>query len=109
MRILRDGDVPIGLARHPVGHEADSVNRIGWKSKTNGELLHDAVSAGYDVLLILDKAMPSQQSFARFDIAVILLHPRNNMKKLNDLVPLAPGLLSTVEAASKGQLTVIRD
>ena len=48
--------------------------------------LHDATVAGYDVLLILDNAMPSQQSFARFAIAVILLHPRNNMKKLNDLV-----------------------
>lgn len=40
---------------------------------------------------------------------VILLHPRNNMKKLNDLMPLVPRSISTVETAPKGQLTVIRD
>lgn len=105
MNVLLDEDVPVGLAQYLTGHRVDSVNFIGWKGTKNGDLLTRAVDAGYGVLLVVDKRMPDQQNLLRFDIAVVLLHPYNERKKLGDLLPLVPALLEALDSAPKRQVT----
>lgn len=39
MRILLDEDVPISYRRELRGHEVVTVEYMGWKGRTNGEIL----------------------------------------------------------------------
>ncbi len=51
MRVLIDEDLPIGLTRYLSPHTAQHVAQLGWKGKSNGELLSAAVAAGRRVAL----------------------------------------------------------
>lgn len=108
MRILLDEDVPVGLMQYLAGHQVDSVNFVGWKGARNGDLLNLAVKAGYAVLVVIDKHLPSQQNLSKFDIAVVLLHPYNERKTLPDLLPLVPELLRVIESVPRRQVTAVR-
>ncbi len=48
MRVLIDEDLPIGLAKYLSPHVAEHVAQLGWKGKSNGDLLSAAVAAGFD-------------------------------------------------------------
>jgi len=50
--------------------------------------------------------MRHQQQLARFDVAVIVLHPR--LKVIDQLVELVPAALSAISTAPRGQATIIR-
>lgn len=56
MKILLDENVPVDIlpGLRAAGHEAESVNFLGWKGLKNGELLAQA-QAGYDLFLTRDK------------------------------------------------------
>ena len=60
MRILLDENVPVDVL--PVlrarGHEAESVNFLGWKGLKNGDLLA-RVQADYDLFVTRDKDFDS--------------------------------------------------
>lgn len=56
MKILLDENVPVDLLPflRAAGHEAESVNFLGWKGVKNGELLGRA-RVGYELFLTRDK------------------------------------------------------
>ena len=62
MRILLDENVPVEVlpVLRQAGHEADSVNFIGWKGIQNGELIARAQQQ-YELLLTRDKDFEAEQ------------------------------------------------
>jgi hypothetical protein len=69
--------MPRELAAELKGHEVRTVAQMGWKGLANGDLLAEA-SKKVDVLLTMDKAMPTEQDISRYRIAVILVRAMSN-------------------------------
>ena len=61
MRILLDECLPARLGRELVGHEAATAPKMGWAGLKNGALLGQAVAAGFEVFVAVDKNLPTQQ------------------------------------------------
>lgn len=96
MKLLLDEQVPARLAREfPENYEVHTVQRMGWASTKNGELLKLATAEGFVALLSADKNMEYQQSSTNLQIAVIVLAPIRN--RLVDLVPLVPSVIALLE------------
>ena len=50
---------------------------MGWQRLVNGQLLNKA-DGRFDVLVTMDKAMPSQQILARYSIALGIIKAQSN-------------------------------
>jgi hypothetical protein len=77
---------------------------MGWTSVKNGELLALA-SSHFDVFVTVDRNLSFQQNLALLPIAVIVLRARTN--RLGDLRPFVPRLVSAMEAAKQGTVTIV--
>ncbi len=77
---------------------------MGWQRLKNGELLACA-QADFDVLITMDKSIPSQQYLARYNIALLILRARSN--RLSDLLPLLPQMLAAVPGMLPGTAVII--
>ncbi|MBM4063391.1 MAG: hypothetical protein FJ265_20170 [Planctomycetes bacterium] len=73
MRILFDQGVPVPLRGLLEGHAVETAFERSWSTRTNGELLHAAEAAGFEVLLTTDKRLRFQQSLAGRRLAVLIL------------------------------------
>jgi hypothetical protein len=100
-RVLLDERLPRHLKRSLAGHEVRTVPEAGWASKENGELLALAVDK-YDVFVTVDRNLTFQQNVEKLQIAVVVLVARGN--RLEDLMPLVPGLQRAVETIKSGQI-----
>ena len=87
------------------GVEADSVFDKGWSGLKNGALLAVAEKE-YDVFLTADQGLPSQQHLPRFNLSVVVLAARTN--RLEDLIPLVPGVLDECRRLGAGEAAVVR-
>ena len=103
MRILLDENLNWRLRRDLPGHQVESVPLIGWAATKNGELLHKATEAGFDVLITMDKNLAHQQNIARQALAVIALRAPTN--RLKDARPLMKQVLATLAQIKPGTLT----
>ena len=93
MKLLLDEQIPARFAQEfPEDYD---VQKMGWASTRNGELLKLAAAEGFVALLSADKNMEYQQSSTELAIAVIVLAPR--MNRLDDLIPLVPSVISLLE------------
>ena len=54
MRILLGENLDWRLGRALVGHEVESVQRLGWAGIQNGVLLKKAEETGFEVLITTD-------------------------------------------------------
>jgi predicted nuclease of predicted toxin-antitoxin system len=72
VRVLLDEQLPRELAAELTGHEVRTVGQLGWKGLGNGELLTRAATR-FDVLVTMDKAMPSEQDVSRYRVALLVL------------------------------------
>lgn len=96
MKLLLDEQVPARLAREfPDGYDIHTVQKMGWASTRNGELLKLAAAEGFVALLSADKNMQYQQSSKELAIAVVVLAP--TMNRLSDLIPLVPSVITLLE------------
>lgn len=93
------------LAKEIGGHTVRSVQKAGWASSKNGELLRRA-QADFDVLITTDRSLAFQQNLADFDIAVIVLVAKSN--NIHDLLPFVPRLLDAIPQAEPGTPIVLR-
>ncbi len=103
MKILLDECLDRRPARELVDHSVITVPRRGWGIK-NGELLAMAQKE-FDVFVTVDRKISTQQDLTKFEIAVLLIRARTN--RLEDIRPLVPDLLKTLERANKGALTTV--
>lgn len=104
MKILYDNGVPNPLARSLAGHDVSFARRIGWHELRNGELLHYAEAAGFDVLVTTDKNMRFQQNLSARKISVVVLgnpqwpNVRNHLEKIAHAIDnVSPGSLVNVD------------
>ena len=73
MRILLDNNVPRLLTSNLTDHKADTAFQRDWHTLTNGELLDQAESDGYQLLITADQRIPYQQNLSRQSIAVLII------------------------------------
>ena len=102
--MLLDECVDWRLGRELAPHEVKTARQMGWTTLKNGELL-DLASAHFDVFVTVDRNLSFQQDIVSFPIAVVVLHARTN--RLADLSPLAPSLISAIEARQPGTVKFI--
>ena len=57
MRILLDENLDWRLGRGLLGHEVETVQRLGWAGIQNGVLLKKAEETGFEVLITMDSNM----------------------------------------------------
>lgn len=106
MRVLLDESVPRNLAALLIGHIVLSVQQMGWSGLANGELLHRAAADGFSVLVTMDRSMEYQQNIARAGLGVVVLVARSN--KVEDVLPLAPGVITALATLRAGQVIHVR-
>jgi len=104
LRVLLDECVDVRLTASFATVDVRTVADQGWLGISNGQLLALA-AAEFDVFVTVDRNLPFQQHLPKFDIAEILLRAKTN--RLDDLVSLAPDLVSAIPSAKKGVVTPI--
>ncbi len=104
MRVLIDACLPVQLKDHLPFADLKTTRELGWQTKKNGELLALAQHQ-FDVLVTMDKNIPSQQSLRRFAIALVIVRARSN--RLPDLLPLVPQITRMIPLAKKGQAVLV--
>ena len=104
VRVFLDECIDWRLSRDIGGHDVKTARQMGWTAIKNGELLALA-AAHFDAFVTVDRNLSFQQNLATLPIAVIVLRAKSN--RLSDLRPLVQGLLSTIESAKRGMLTVV--
>jgi predicted nuclease of predicted toxin-antitoxin system len=90
MRLLLDESLPWRLRRLLVGHEASSVQRMGWSGVQNGELLRPAAPQ-FNAFITADQNIQFQQNLAALPMSVFVLVSHSTA--LSSLAPLVPALL----------------
>ena len=104
MRILLDESVPSRLGPLLSGHSSISVQRRGWASIKNGELLARAAGE-FDVLLTADKGMGYQQNLAHLPVAILIVLARSN--RMEHMAAAVPRILEALENLQPRTLTKI--
>jgi len=105
MRVLLDECVHEGLRNYLAGHDSQTARYAGFAGLENGELLNAAESAGFDVILTVDRGFEYQQNLEHRKIAVIIFCGKSVL--LEDLVPLVPGCLAHLDSLRPGQIIQI--
>ena len=96
MKLLLDEQVPRQLtASFPTGFEVRTVSQRGWSGTKNGRLLQLASENGFVALITADKNIEHQQNLSNLPVMLIVLVAYGN--RLQDLVPLVPGILDVLE------------
>jgi hypothetical protein len=105
VKILLDECLPVDFRLSFQNHDAHTVQWVGFKGKSNGELLRAAELAGYDVLLTVDHGIPYQQPSVSRKLSIIVIRSRSN--QLEDLSPLVGAILLAVQNIRPGQTITI--
>ncbi|HSU66349.1 MAG TPA: hypothetical protein VLJ39_05740, partial [Tepidisphaeraceae bacterium] len=55
MKILFDQGTPAPLRRYLPGHHCSTAHEVGWSNLSNGDLLREAESGGFELLITTDQ------------------------------------------------------
>jgi hypothetical protein len=99
LRILIDECLPSELADELVGHEARTVQQVGWAGLKNGALMRN-ISGRFEVFLTIDKRIESEQELPK-DVVLITVRAQSN--RIQDLRPLVPQILEAVAETPPGK------
>ena len=105
MRVLLDECLPRKLKFSFSEHECLTVPEIGLSGIVNGQLLFEAESLGFEVLITIDQGFQYQQNLTARKIALILLRAKSN--RLLDLLPLMDECVSQIQALSPGGTLIV--
>ena len=105
MRVLLDECLPERLRDELPGHQVRTAREAGLSGKKNG-LLMELASAQFDVLVTVDRGIPSQQTTTRSRLGVVLLHAHSN--SLPALAVLLPQLRQAVAVVAPGQVLHVK-
>jgi predicted nuclease of predicted toxin-antitoxin system len=107
VRIVIDEDIPRELA--PLfggpGLHVRHVEDLGFKGMRNGDLLA-ALSETCDVFVTGDTNLQYQQNLARYDLAIVVLHPQRLV--IDQIKPLIPLAIAAFATAPKHAVMTIR-
>ena len=101
MRLLLDECVPKRLKRELPGHDARTVQDLGWAGITNGALLRLA-DGQFDALLTVDQGIEYQQNLSGLSISVVVMMAPSN--DVDDLRPLLPGVEDALAKLRPGEI-----
>jgi predicted nuclease of predicted toxin-antitoxin system len=101
MRLLLDECVPKRLKRELSGHDARTVQDLGWAGIKNGALLRLA-NEQFDALLTVDQGIQYQQSLSGLSISVVVMITPSN--DVDDLRPLLPGVEEALAKLRPGEI-----
>jgi hypothetical protein len=104
MRVVLDECLPRRLTRELPGHDARTVQQMGWSGISNGKLL-SLMRGQFDAFITVDSNLAYQQNLSALPVAVVVLRAPSN--KIEDLRPLLPRLLATLAVLKPGQLLVV--
>jgi hypothetical protein len=102
MRILLDECVDEALRRLFVGHECQTCRFAGMSGLSNGRLVEAAESAGFDVLVTVDRKMSSQQNLRGRAIALLILYAKTT--NFEDLAQLMPEVIERLPSIRPGEV-----
>jgi len=105
MKILLDECVTKLLKAHLPAHNVFTVTQMRWNGLKNGELLSQCASAGFDVVLTIDKNISTQQNIAKYPLIIIVFHSVTS--KIDELVQFIPSFEKALPEFRKGNLYVI--
>jgi predicted nuclease of predicted toxin-antitoxin system len=105
MRILLDECVNERLRNYFRDQDVQSARYAGFSGLKNGELLDAAESAGFDVLLTVDRGFGHQQNLAGRKIAVLIL--RTKSIALEELIRHVPECLAALRGMKPGDTAEI--
>ena len=101
MRLLLDECVPKRLKRELRGHDAKTVQDMGWAGHKNGALLRLA-DGQFDALLTVDQGIEYQQNLSGLRISVVVMMALSN--DIDDLRPLLPGVAQALASVRPGEI-----
>jgi predicted nuclease of predicted toxin-antitoxin system len=99
MRLLLDECVPKRLKRELRGHDARTVQDLGWAGIKNGALLKLA-SGQFDALLTVDQGIEHEQNLSGLSISVVVMMAPSN--DVDDLIPLLPAVEQALAGLTLG-------
>jgi hypothetical protein len=107
-RILADENAPRGLVvylngEHSVKYIVTESRARGWAELKNGDLLREAESAGFNILLTADKKMRSQQNFQGRSLAIIVL----GVPEWYRIEAYVERVVSAIDTATPGSITEV--
>lgn len=73
MKVILDQGTPAPLRKYLANSTVDTAHELGWATLKNGELLQQAESAGYELLVTTDQNLKYQQNLAGRKIAILVL------------------------------------
>jgi hypothetical protein len=74
MLVLFDNGTPRTLAKYLIeNHTVTEARSRGWDQLNNGDLLREAETSGFDVLITTDKNLAYQQNLSDRRISVVVL------------------------------------
>lgn len=106
MKILLDECIDWRLKFDFPGHDALSVQDMGWVGKKNGLLMKAASTEGFQVLVTIDKNIKFQQNLKNYSLAIIILD--NHRSTLAYLRPLLPKVIAILNQVKPGEVYEIR-
>lgn len=107
MRILRDECVNQRLRNYLPGHTCQSAQYGGLAGLKNGELLAAAESAGFNVLLTVDRGFQYEQNLRGRKIALIVLSTKSMALKI--LLPHMPECLALLLKIKPGEVARVHE
>ena len=105
MRILLDECVNQRLRKYLLQHEVQSARYAGLGGLKNSELLDTAESAGFDVLLTVDRGFEYEQNLSGRRIAVVIFHTKSIA--LKELLPHVPACLALLQTIKPGEIAKV--
>ena len=106
MRVILDECLPKRLTRELPGHDARTVQQMGWSGISNGALLA-LIRGQFDVFVTVDSNIAYPQNLSALPVAVVVLRAPSN--KIEDLRPLLPALFLTLNGIKLGELRIVGD
>ncbi len=73
MKVLLDENLPHQLRTALAGHDAITVQYLGWNGLKNGALLRTAEDAGFQVFLTSDQGVKEQQNMKGRKLGLVVL------------------------------------
>jgi predicted nuclease of predicted toxin-antitoxin system len=106
MKILLDECVTKHLQPYLTDHEVSTVAKQGWSGIKNGQLMAVASSAGFELLLTIDKNFQHQQNIGKYNLIVVVFDSPSS--KLEILIQYLSAFEQQLSSFAKGNAYLVR-